>query len=455
MRSIKIYFVIIFIGLGFFFHGCGNSSYGIGVKLEKSGNYEEALNEYLRALSKKPSNTDIKIAVKRTAERVIRDKIDKGNYYFEKDDSEGAFKYFDVAIGYIKLLKNHNLFLDSSPELMQRYDNVRSKVCDSLYSKGEQAFLSQDYANALVYFQKCWKINNSFKDVYQKIKKAEYQIKLIEAERLYQEGLRLMKNFQYRKAYDQFKSVNRVYGSGFKNADSLLNECQQKGEIKIAIIPSNNSRYTDVTNYIYLRVLDKVTSSGSIFLKIIDREHLNLIMEEQRLGNWYNMNSSNALRLGKNLGIDGIVIIEVSHYAYERKPTLYTAREVCYLTTQQNQFGGLYYIGSRITLNFCIQEETLNIDTSLIVIKIDSGQVLQAVTNRYSDSDYINYIDFNGDKTKLAMNCPEANNLYWPIWALQQAPEKLYMKTETELMENALINAPYNITSSILSTFDR
>ena len=68
MENIRLSFVCLVIAaLVFLYQGCAHTgSYNQGIKLESTGNWEEALQAYLKDLKAKPNNTDTKIAVKRT-----------------------------------------------------------------------------------------------------------------------------------------------------------------------------------------------------------------------------------------------------------------------------------------------------------------------------------------------------------------------------------------------------
>src|SRR5690606_38559003 len=88
---------------------------------------------------------------------------------------------------------------------------------------------------------------------------------------------------QYRKAYYEFDAID-ARDPNYKDVSILRSESLDKGQYPVAIVPFDNaSGKRDIEKRVQAFVLTDLASINDPFLKIIERENMDLILREQRL----------------------------------------------------------------------------------------------------------------------------------------------------------------------------
>lgn len=152
---------------------------------------------------------------------------------------------------------------------------------------------------------------------------AEAQTKAAEAH--YQEGLRLsrMEGVDFQKhAAKEFKIANRI-SPGYKDAATLYEKSRQAGIKRIAIIPfadksGKRRKYGAISERIMDEIISQVMDDPSVteFLEIISRDHLEQVMQEQKLGLSGIVDERTAVQLGKVLGVHEILTGQITQIIY-------------------------------------------------------------------------------------------------------------------------------------------
>jgi len=141
------------------------------------------------------------------------------------------------------------------------------------------------------------------------------------AEDHYQSGLKL-KNItsdrtSQKLAAEQFQ-ITQSFIADFKDSQALYLECKKAGTTRVAIIPfankSGKSYYGSVGENISTSIRSNMMNDPLImeYVKIIDRQQIDNIINEQKLSQSGLVNTETSIEIGKLLGVHQIISGEVT-----------------------------------------------------------------------------------------------------------------------------------------------
>ena len=147
------------------------------------------------------------------------------------------------------------------------------------------------------------------------------------AEAHYQKGLEYM-NFgdrdNLRLAATEFKLISLKFVDNYKDSYNLYNQCRESSAIKLAILPFENksgkNKYGSIGNTISNEIITKLfdNQDSMEFLDIINRDQIDVIINEQKLSHSGLVESSSSIELGKIAGIHMMTIGEITQIIVEK-----------------------------------------------------------------------------------------------------------------------------------------
>ena len=369
------------------------------VKLEAAGLTHEAANNYYIALQKNRTNVDAQIGMKSTGQLVLNDKLND----FSKDKNFGKKKdavyAFHAARDYHKKIKSVGVELTMADFYEQDYEDVKSDYMAELYEEGTTLLEASNFKDAERIFDEISRLDPNFKDA-NALKDIAY------LEPLYKEGVASINGGRYRAAHDNFsKVVERK--ADYKDAKKRLDECVQLGRFTMAVLPfqnATNSAGLDAKIGAYL--LDALTGINDPFLKIVDRDNLNTILEEQKLGLTGVIDEETAVNVGELIGAHAIFTGTVLSYdtrngklsnksmpGYEQ----YTVKK--YNAEEEKYYNETKYRKTNYQEYFCTNEA--NVSFQYKVISLKTGEVIlsKIIDKRLEDN--VHYAKYDGDVSTL------------------------------------------------------
>jgi len=257
----------------------------------KSGRYEKAVLDCVSSLKIKPEYDK--------AQALVQEAFATATNYHENkikglENSNQKFKWDNITSDYESLVKI-NQAVNELPVLTNKK------------TKKTITFRTKDYSDELTNAK-----NNA-------------------AEVHYQEGLRLsqLENINDQKqAAKEFKAASNFI-SQYKDSESLYEKSRLKGIKRLAIIPFEDTsgkrgRYGDISGMIVDEVVTKVLADPSAmeFLEIVSRDHLEKVMQEQRLSLTGLVDESTAVKLGNILGAHEILTGKITQIIYVPEKTI-------------------------------------------------------------------------------------------------------------------------------------
>ncbi|NND76562.1 MAG: hypothetical protein HKN39_00065 [Flavobacteriales bacterium] len=276
------------------------SLYKKGAKLEEAGLLEEASEMYMKSLAKKNTNVNSQIALKKAGQRALNEKLDSFNKLHMLADHDDAVFEYEVAQLFHERVGNYGIKLELPSHYKDRYEISLNHHLEELYKEGVAFYENKNYAEASRKFNKISGYDQNYKDI------ANYQI-LTFAEPLYNSGKAAFDREDWRKAYGFFDQIYQK-NPDFKDVAELWKTSLDNGMFPVAITRFTGAASTrDESEKIYSHIIEDINAIDNPFIKIVDRDNMDQVIEEQTLGLSGVIDESTAANVGKILGAKGLI----------------------------------------------------------------------------------------------------------------------------------------------------
>ncbi len=380
--------------------GCsGSKSYAKkAAKLDAAGLYAEAAEMYLQSAQRNQKNVDAKIGLKKTGQMVLNDKLSE----FFKASSMGAKAdavntYLD-ARNYQERVQRLGVVLEIPDHYRNDYENVKGAYLIELYDEGQALLDKQDFKGAELVFGRISKLEPNYKDA-NSLRSIAY------LEPLYRAGVADLQAGRYRRAYDEFRKITDKDPS-YKDASALREECLAKGQYNIAVLPfTNSSSRPEMASKVQAFAITALTESRDPFIRLVDRENMDRILEEQRLGLSGVVDEQTAVRVGNLMGAQAVLMGTLIEYREEPGSLRRSTKEgfQSYREQQVNAEGEKYFVTKYRPVKYTeyYQENKVFLSYSYRLVSLETGEVLMSrVVDRQAD-DHVYYAHYDGSKDDL------------------------------------------------------
>lgn len=404
MRCLSHISVLLLLAL---FAGCtGSKSYAKkAAKLDAAGMYAEAADMYLQAVQRSAKNVDAKIGLKQAGQRLLDDKL---GLFFKTVNMDGpkadAVKTYLDAKAYQERVARLGVVLDIADHYKADFERVKGEHLVDLYDRGQALMEKQEFAAAERVFSEIAKLEPSYKDA-SSLQAVAY------LEPLYRAGKVDLDAGRYRKAHGEFSKVV-AKNTAYKDAAALLQETVSRGQFSVAMLPFKSSRQADAARArVQAHALTALTATGDPFLKVVDRENIDRILEEQRLGLSGVVDEQTAVRVGNLIGAQAVLMGEVVDYREEPGTLRRSTKEgfESYRVQQINKETGEKYFVTKYrpaTYTEFYQERKVVLSFSYRLVSLETGEVLVSKVVDRTASDQVYYAAYDGNRDLLL---PKAN----------------------------------------------
>ena len=365
------------------------------VSFEQQGMYTEAANYYLNALSRKNTNVEAAMGLKRTGQLVMDDYL--ANFF----KSHTSMQYKTAVYAYKKAedwyekAYLYKVSLDIPNYYVDYYNSDLSMYLDELYEQATSYLDKEQFDLGIEKLNEILRLNPTYKDA------AELN-KYARLEPLFRKANNALEEKKYRKAYYLFtKTIS------YKNSNELKAYALKEAQYPIAMLPFENA--TSVVNAhkaFESQFLNLFINNKNPFIKIIDRVHIQTILNEQELGLSGLVDSQTAARAGdlfgaKALLVGRLVSMDVKRVlpkaskkkgweSYKQKQYNASTKEYDVITKYKKVYYNEYQ--GRNTVSLTIEYKLISTET---------GEIL--ATNLFSSKreDSVTYIKFDGNAKNL------------------------------------------------------
>jgi curli biogenesis system outer membrane secretion channel CsgG len=400
-RLIKILCVcLISISIGATFSSCNGAKAYVkkAQKMEEAGATWKASQHYFTALSKKPDNVDALIGLKRAGQIILSRylaKFDEAQLYGNREE---AIKQFQNAEIYYSNVARVGVTLAFPQAKRTLFEAVKNAHVEEIYVEANEHLELNNYYDAQILFEQIEELVPGFKD-------ADLLGDYAFCKPTYEIADKAMVDGRYRTAYKLFNSVVHRDDS-YKDAANRKAEALETGLFTIALMKfengsNKNNIHTKVSSY----VEQKLMSSSDIFLKVVDRESIEMILQEQQL-ELSGLTSGAELEVGSLLGAKAILkgtVVECftnkSQLRYETKKGFeeYRVQKI------NPENGKKYYVKKYrpATYREYTRDSNTKITLSIKLVSMETGTVLSSATVNASQTDKVKYATYNGNNNSL------------------------------------------------------
>lgn len=429
-----------------------------GAELEEAGLPEEAADYYYKALLEKPDYVDALIGLKRTAPKLLDRKLQGMTNSFNDGDFQAAYDKYNDAVAYVGNVKNVGVELEITKTYANKYSECRDNLAGQYYTSGSAAFDEGNYKTAIDDLQKCLIYRTPYKDAEDLIAQANEAKNVADAERYYKSGVEKFGAEDYRGAYYDFTTC-LTFRDSYKDAELLKQEALEKGKVRIGIFEfTNDTRAEGLNGTLYSYVVTYAVNNKSPFIEVVERDNLQRLLNEQKLGMSGVVDESTASKAGKVLGLDYVVMGRLIGYT-KTGGELTTQKVNAYELYQAKTAEGVNVNrGSQVT--YTVQEGTVSLtcEASYQVISVETSQIISSEIVSSSDNDQVKFASYNGDPKKLCKINPSDDFFSQIAASSSMVDQKLFsarqkMKTTEEMQSLVIKSLAQKISDGICGQF--
>lgn len=444
-HTVRIFsFLIMTIGL-IGLVGCNSSNAFTkkGQKLEEAGLQHEAAESYYVALQKKQTNLEAQIGMKKTGQVVLNDKLNDFAQKKSFGNKKDAVASYLTAEGYFNKVKKVGVTLAMADFYRADFEDVKDGHLHDLYEEGTALLEAEKFQEAERIFVEISKLDPSFKD-------AAILEDIAYLEPLYNDGVTAQSLEQWRTAYSKFsKVVDRQ--NGYKDAANLRAKCIEDGRYSMAILPFDNaSSRQGMATKVQAYALDAMTGINDPFLKIVDRQNLQTIVDEQQLGMSGIIDEQTAVNVGELIGAKAIITGTVLNY-HENKgrttsktlPAFEQYKQKKYNKEEDKYYTETKYKKINYKEYYCSNSASISFQYKVISLK--TGEVILSKIVEKETQDQVRYATADSETGKLY---PAKNNAVNQNRQARQQLQGLFSARQVAKTPNELANDLFGIVSN-------
>lgn len=408
-----------------------------GDDLLTARNYYGASGEYLTALNFESNNTDAKTKLCRTARQSYDQKLEMATTYEKSSDFESALPQYQDLSQFIEKITSYNCLSFAPINAKQKVAEMKAGASEQFYKEGEKLFLQSDFVNAIRNYQDALRHNNPYKDCKEKIAESHYQI-ATKAESLknfrdaansfvsaneavsgykdasekavaiyYSLGISFLNQKMCRNAYDDLSKAGKL-NDNFKDLTTKLAEAEACSVAKIAFMRFDNPTGRDISgmsigDFIFDEIKTKLQNKASKFVRTMDRNELQGVLGEQKLGLAGVTDDYTTFKQLK--GVDYLIFGQLTQVKMdsppekvERMKTPATQSYSCFKTDKK---GRRYESSCDREINLTYERHTAKLNVALAgsikAVSVSSGEqlIMQSISSKRSDD--VTYVNINSD----------------------------------------------------------
>lgn len=448
----KIYLKLLFILFsGLLLAGC-NGSKSLAKKaskLDAAGLYSDAAQLYYESVLRNRTNVDARIGLTKTGQMVLNDKLGKFFQYHQSDEDKDAVYAFLDAERYQNQLKNVGITAEIPNYYFNDFEEVKTKYVTHLYELGNELLASKRFEEANKALDELNKLMPDFKDA--------KELKAISTcEPLYISGNEMLESKKYRSAYHKFQEISRV-SPNYKDVNDLINEALELGRFTMSVVPfENKTRIRGIENSVQSYLVNQLSQMNDPFFRIVERENLELILQEQQLALSGMVDERSAAEVGSLIGAKALLSGTVINYLESPGKLVETTHRgfESYQVKMHNKEDDTYYYQTKykpVTYKEYNQSHQAKVSLQYKIISLETGEILLSQIAEYTAEDALNFASYEGETTRLLPAKGDLVNTHnASVKALQnQLRGKRTIKSLAELSEEAKKKATQKAVNEI------
>ncbi len=358
-------------------------------KLEKAGLYQDASERYMDALYKNSTSLPGRDGLRRTGQKILDDML--ADYFKARNTGElqKALKAYEDAEFYKERISYFKVELNIPDYYERDYQQDREDLLGGWYDEAQQASAEGRFDAAKSLYTQILSVDPDYKDALElrdATSTAPY----------FRKGVEAFESANYKLAWQQFKEIRRD-DANYNAVKNYQQKIIEELRLTMSILPAQTNFHKSEWK-LRSNIIAQVSQLKSPFIKLVDRENLDLIIEEQKLGLTGFVDEKTAARVGQIVGAQSVLVTKVVNYNYS-KGNLVETEKVAYsgnsgFTSDISRFRPVKY-------QEFSQSSTMQVSVQYQLISSETSEVLAADVIHEELSDEMVYAEYRGDYNKL------------------------------------------------------
>jgi PBP1b-binding outer membrane lipoprotein LpoB len=383
------------------FAGCNGSKHfaKLGAKQEAAGLTTEAANSYYTSLLKKRNNLDAQIGMKKTGQLVLNTKLSE----FAKQRNFGlpkqaVYAYLD-AVAYRDKIQHVGITLQIAEFYEMDYRQVKETYLSQLYDQALELMENEEFQKAESPLAEIKRLDPEYKD-------AKELGDIAYLEPLYASAVSAYEVQHYREAYNLFDQVT-ARRKDYKKARELKQASLDKGRYTVAILPfDNTTAQRGIESKVGAYALQALTSVKDPFLRVVDRDNMEAILQEQKLQLSALMDQATAVQAGELVGADAILTGTVLSFTSQTGTLRSKSRPVyeAFMVKKLNPEDGKFYMEPNYRhTNYTefYNSSSVSIVFQYKLVSLKTGEIIKTNILTKDVTDEVLYGKYEGDINNL------------------------------------------------------
>ena len=401
MNKTIFYILIVFVLLG-----CKTARHiSNGDAMMVQQNFERAAREYRSALRNSPNNPKAFAGLQSASDQYIKEQLKRFDDLFKNRQYVQAADVLTSALEFKDSYSISGIKINIPASYISTYRDITNAEAEYYYRLGRQEMDKHNFSQAIRNFKKVQETSPSYKDVRSLLNQAEQGASLIRAEELYQRGVSSYQAGNYRRAYNDFDSSLKQV-SGYKNAAEFRASALERGKVRIGIFDfGNNTSVHGAQATLTSYVINNIVRNKSPFIDVVDRQNLDRLLNEINFSYSGSVDLSTAARAGKQLGLNYVIVGQLTNIVSEGGEIL----------PQQVNVYELYHVtidDKRVPrgrpVSFMLYEGSTRIrfETQYQIVSVETGQIVKSNIVSAQEDDAVRFARYQGNPSLLYITDP-------------------------------------------------
>ena len=197
----------------------------------------------------------------------------------------------------------------------------------------------------------------------------------------------------YQEAYAFFDKVAAI-DADFNGVLQLMDECVEKGRINLTIIPitRKSTQLSTTERAMVTAIKQRVLEAGNPFIRLVARDDLDILLEEQRNSMSGIFDQSAVIEAGRLIGAEYVVLAELLRFDVRTE----TLRDI-----PQKGYLGRNILARKVEYREIESKRTYDAVFRFYLVKSETAEVLAAETIPLFEEETLHWAEFDGDQASL------------------------------------------------------
>lgn len=421
--------------------------------MAEAGLHDEASTLFMQALGHDRTNIDARIGLKKSGQLALNAYLDRFYRAHGQQQYKESVYSFRKAESFYNDVTAFNVELEFPPYYKQSYEEDLEIYLKQLYDEGSNLLQSQRFKESENRFREITALRPGYKDV-NNLKKMSIIIPAYEA------GKQHFESANYRKAYGQFEEVFKL-DAQYKDVAELRRVSKERATLSIAVMPFENSNAYSFSTNITSFIVSELARANNEFIVLVDREHTEKVIKEQKISLQFDENGKTALRAGELMGarilLTGRVLdmgIQNPNMRSQERTGYESYQEKVYNTAKKQMENVTRY--RKVMYTEFQGSSSVRMKIQYQLISAETGTILLSDVFEASEADEVRYITYDGNARNLfagtwrSRNEPHpSDRVYASFSQKQEVDELLRGKRDFRPMNDMLIELQGGLSNKV------